>query len=192
MPFRHDAGVFRPNEVSRRNFDGLKTPNPSSFGHRVCLGKKVEAKNPNGVSAKCAIVILLRVLYVVAGTLTYGRLAYEWGGVGRQSSVVARVSFIVFNSCAAELSMVRNSFISLTAQRYFHSLRPEEEGEFEPATGEPLSPSGLQTPDWRDWSCWSKGGGTYRLPAFAVMWFNIGVWSFSPDPRFWSFIGTNS
>jgi hypothetical protein len=41
--------------VSRRNFDGLKTPNPSSFGHRVCLGKKVEAKNPNGVSAKCAI-----------------------------------------------------------------------------------------------------------------------------------------
>ena len=55
MPFRHDAGVFRPNAVSRRNFDGLKTPNPSSFGHRVCLGKKVEAKNPNGVSAKCAI-----------------------------------------------------------------------------------------------------------------------------------------
>jgi hypothetical protein len=55
MPFRHDAGVFRPNGVSRRNFDGLKTPNPSSFAHRVCLGKKVVGKNPNGVSAKCAI-----------------------------------------------------------------------------------------------------------------------------------------
>jgi hypothetical protein len=60
MPFRHDAGVFRPNGVSRRNFDGLKTPNPSSFGHRVCIGKKVEAKNPNGVSAKCAIGFLNR------------------------------------------------------------------------------------------------------------------------------------
>jgi hypothetical protein len=43
------------NGVSRRNFDGLKTPNPSSFGHRVCLDKKVVGKNPNGVSAKCAI-----------------------------------------------------------------------------------------------------------------------------------------
>jgi hypothetical protein len=56
MPFRHDAGVFRPNGVSRRNFDGLKTPNPSSFGHRVCPSKKVVGKNPNGVSAKCAII----------------------------------------------------------------------------------------------------------------------------------------
>jgi hypothetical protein len=55
MTFHHDAGVFRPNGVSRRNFDGLKTPNPSSFGHWVCLGKKVVGKNPNGVSAKCAI-----------------------------------------------------------------------------------------------------------------------------------------
>jgi hypothetical protein len=55
MPFRHDAGVFRPNGVSRRNFDGLKTPNPSSFGHWVCLSKKVVGKNPNGVSAKCAV-----------------------------------------------------------------------------------------------------------------------------------------
>jgi hypothetical protein len=60
MPFRHDAGVFRPNGVSRRNFDGLKTPNPSSVGHWVCLGKKVVGKNPNGVSAKCAIVGLQR------------------------------------------------------------------------------------------------------------------------------------
>jgi hypothetical protein len=41
--------------VSRRNFDGLKTPNPSSFGVRGFIGKKVEAKNSNGVSAKCAI-----------------------------------------------------------------------------------------------------------------------------------------
>jgi hypothetical protein len=28
--FRHDAGIFRPNKVSRRNFDGMKTPNPKS------------------------------------------------------------------------------------------------------------------------------------------------------------------
>ena len=55
MPFRHDAGVFRPNGVSRRNFDGMKTPNPRCFGVWVVIGKKVEAKNPNGVSAKCAI-----------------------------------------------------------------------------------------------------------------------------------------
>jgi hypothetical protein len=40
MPFRHDAGVFRPNGVSRRNFDGLKTPNPvvqlASFNQGSC------------------------------------------------------------------------------------------------------------------------------------------------------------
>jgi hypothetical protein len=55
MPFRHDADVFRPNGVSRRNFDGLKPPNPSSFGVRGVIGKKAEEKNPNRVSAKCAI-----------------------------------------------------------------------------------------------------------------------------------------
>jgi hypothetical protein len=33
----------------------MKTPNPSSFGVWGVIGKKVEAKNPNGVSAKCAI-----------------------------------------------------------------------------------------------------------------------------------------
>jgi hypothetical protein len=55
MPFRHDAGVFRPNGMSRRNFDGLKPPNPSSFGVRDGLGRKTEVQNPNRVSAKCAI-----------------------------------------------------------------------------------------------------------------------------------------
>jgi hypothetical protein len=55
-----------PNGVSRRNFDGLKTPNPSSFGHWVCLGKKVVGKNPNGVSAKCVIKGLLTSLRKMA------------------------------------------------------------------------------------------------------------------------------
>jgi hypothetical protein len=41
--------------VSRGNFDGLKPPNPSSFRVRGFIGKKVEGKNLNGVSAKCAI-----------------------------------------------------------------------------------------------------------------------------------------
>jgi hypothetical protein len=41
--------------VSRRNFDGLKPPNPSSFGVRGGLGRKAEVQNPNRVSAKCAI-----------------------------------------------------------------------------------------------------------------------------------------
>jgi hypothetical protein len=45
-------------------------------------------------------VILLRGLYAMAGMLTYGRLAYEWGEWD-DSSVVTRVSFIVFNSCGA-------------------------------------------------------------------------------------------
>ena len=72
MPFRHDAGVFRPSGVSRRNFDGLKTPNPSSFGHWVCLGKKVVGKNPNGVSAKCAI-----------GSRVLGGRTRYWGLRGR-------------------------------------------------------------------------------------------------------------
>jgi hypothetical protein len=31
-----------------------KNPNPRCFGVWVVIGKKVEAKNPNGVSAKCA------------------------------------------------------------------------------------------------------------------------------------------
>jgi hypothetical protein len=55
MPFRHDADVFRPNGVSRRNFDGLKPPNPSSFRVWGVMGKKEEVQNPNRVSAKCAI-----------------------------------------------------------------------------------------------------------------------------------------
>ena len=55
MPFRHDAGIFRPNGVSRRTLNGMKTPNPRCFGVWGVIGKKVEAKNPNGVSAKCAI-----------------------------------------------------------------------------------------------------------------------------------------
>jgi hypothetical protein len=33
----------------------MKTLKPGSFGHRVGLGKKVEAKEANWVSAKCAI-----------------------------------------------------------------------------------------------------------------------------------------
>jgi hypothetical protein len=33
----------------------MKTLKPGSFGHRGCLGKKVEAKEANRVSAKCAI-----------------------------------------------------------------------------------------------------------------------------------------
>jgi hypothetical protein len=41
--------------MSRRNFDGLKPPNPSSFGVRDGLGRKAEVQNPNRVSAKCAI-----------------------------------------------------------------------------------------------------------------------------------------
>jgi hypothetical protein len=53
--FRHDAGIFRPNKVSRRNFDGMKTPNPSCFGVWGGIGRKAEVQNPNGVSAKCAI-----------------------------------------------------------------------------------------------------------------------------------------
>jgi hypothetical protein len=63
MPFRHDADVFRPNGVSRRNFDGMKTPNPRCFGVWVVIGKKVEAKNPNGVSAKRGRVCVF-VLFV--------------------------------------------------------------------------------------------------------------------------------
>jgi hypothetical protein len=30
---------------------------PGSFGHRVCLGKKVVGKTANRVSAKCAIPV---------------------------------------------------------------------------------------------------------------------------------------
>jgi hypothetical protein len=40
----------------------MKPPNPSSFGVWGVIGKKVEAKNPNGVSAKCAINALYSIL----------------------------------------------------------------------------------------------------------------------------------
>jgi hypothetical protein len=33
----------------------MKALQPGSFGHRGCLGKKVEAREANRVSAKCAI-----------------------------------------------------------------------------------------------------------------------------------------
>ena len=55
-PFRHDAGVFRANGVSRRTLNGMITPNPRCFGVWGVIGKRVEVENPNGVSAKCAIV----------------------------------------------------------------------------------------------------------------------------------------
>jgi hypothetical protein len=41
----------------------MKTLKPGSFGHRGCLGKKVEAKEANRVSAKCAIVEVLDIHY---------------------------------------------------------------------------------------------------------------------------------
>jgi hypothetical protein len=67
MPFRHDADVFRPNGVSRRNFDGLKLPNPSAFGVRGGFGRKAEVQNPNQVSAKCAIGATLRRARLISG-----------------------------------------------------------------------------------------------------------------------------
>jgi hypothetical protein len=33
----------------------MKAPKQVSFGHRECIGKKVEAKEANRISAKCAI-----------------------------------------------------------------------------------------------------------------------------------------
>jgi hypothetical protein len=36
----------------------MKTLKPGYFGHRGCLGKKVEAKEANRVSAKCAIACI--------------------------------------------------------------------------------------------------------------------------------------
>jgi hypothetical protein len=60
MPFRHDhdAGIFRPNGVSRRTPNGMKALNPRCFGVWGVVGKKAEVKNPNRVSAKCAIYSL--------------------------------------------------------------------------------------------------------------------------------------
>jgi hypothetical protein len=82
MPFRHDAGIFRPNGVSRRNFDGLKTPNPSSFGDWGVIGKKVEAKNPTGsqLNARYTTSDMLRLK---EGNITYHQMAVfiEPGGV---------------------------------------------------------------------------------------------------------------
>jgi hypothetical protein len=53
--FRHDAGIFRPNGVSRRPINGMKIPNPRCFGVWGVLGKKAEVQKPNRISAKCAI-----------------------------------------------------------------------------------------------------------------------------------------
>jgi hypothetical protein len=41
----------------------MKTLNPRCFGVWGVIGKKVEAKNPNGVSAKCAIVDFFKNLF---------------------------------------------------------------------------------------------------------------------------------
>jgi hypothetical protein len=56
-PFRHDAGAFSPNGVSRRTLNGMITPNPRCSGVWGVIGKRVEVETPNGVSAKCAISI---------------------------------------------------------------------------------------------------------------------------------------
>ena len=80
FPFRHDAGIFRPNKVSRRNFDGMKTPNPRCFGVWGGIGRKAEVQNPNGVSAKCAI-------YDTSGwTAHAGRLSAFKAQLERRSS----------------------------------------------------------------------------------------------------------
>ena len=52
---RHDAVVFRPNGWHQRNANGEKPPKPGSFGVQGPPTKKVEAKVPPGISAKCAI-----------------------------------------------------------------------------------------------------------------------------------------
>jgi hypothetical protein len=56
MPFRHDAGIFRPNGVSRRAVNGLKSLNPRCFGVWGVIGKRIEVEKPNRVSAKCAVL----------------------------------------------------------------------------------------------------------------------------------------
>jgi hypothetical protein len=48
MPFRHDAGIFRPNGVSRRTLNGIKTLNPGCFGVWGVTGKKAEYKSQTG------------------------------------------------------------------------------------------------------------------------------------------------
>jgi hypothetical protein len=68
MSFRHDAGIFRPNGVSRRTLNGMETPNPRCFGVWGVIGKKFEAKKSNRVSAKCAIH---RALCLLALCLVY-------------------------------------------------------------------------------------------------------------------------
>jgi hypothetical protein len=45
----------------------MKALKPGSFGHRGCLGKKVEAKEANRVSAKCAIVLPMLLLCQMQG-----------------------------------------------------------------------------------------------------------------------------
>ena len=52
---RHDAGVFMPNGRHQRNANGEKTLKPRSFGFWGGRTKKVEAKDSNRKSAKCAI-----------------------------------------------------------------------------------------------------------------------------------------
>ena len=52
---RHDAGVFGPNRRHEQNRNGEKPLKPGSFGVRGPPTKKVEAKVPPGISARCAI-----------------------------------------------------------------------------------------------------------------------------------------
>ena len=52
---RHDAGVFRPNGRHEQNRNGLKPLTPGAFGIWGPPTTKVEAKDPRGISAKCAI-----------------------------------------------------------------------------------------------------------------------------------------
>ena len=52
---RHDAVVFRPNRRHEQNRNGEKPLKPGSFGVQGPPTKKVEAKVPPGISAKCAI-----------------------------------------------------------------------------------------------------------------------------------------
>ena len=57
---RHDAGVFRPTRRHQRNANGEKTLKPRSFGVWGGGTKKVEAKDSNRKSAKCAINALYK------------------------------------------------------------------------------------------------------------------------------------
>jgi hypothetical protein len=99
----HDAGISRPNGVSQRTLNGMKTPNPRCFGVWGVISKKVEAKKPNRINIRSGNIW-------VSASADRALLALR-GSVKQQASVCRNARRIETQVCG-EIQFARRTLAS--------------------------------------------------------------------------------